>query len=296
MRPLLFRFDSAEGLAERLRAALGADSGDLERRHFPDGESYVRLLTPVKGRHVVLLCSLDRPESKALPLLFAADAARAQGARSVGLVAPYLAYMRQDAAFRPGEAVTSLSFARLLSGCFDWLATIDPHLHRHSTLADLYSIPAAAASAAEPIARWIGSNVERPFLVGPDEESRQWVERIATLAEAPFAVLRKLRNGDSDVRVGGMDAAVPDTATPVIVDDIASTAATMIETIRLLDPLVPRAPICILVHAIFAGDAHERLLASGPSAVVTTNAVAHASNAIDVSAELAAAVAGVAPF
>lgn len=296
MRPLFFRLDAADGLAQSLCAALGADSGELEQRHFPDGESYLRLLTPVEDRNVILLCSLDRPDLKIVPLLFAADAARTQGARSVGLVAPYLAYMRQDAVFRPGEAVTSLTFAQLVSERFDWLATVDPHLHRHSSLADIYAIPTAAASAAPPIARWIADKVERPFLVGPDEESRQWLERIAALAGAPFTVLTKRRDGDSQVRIGGMDSDIPAAATPVVVDDIASTAATMIETVRLLEPLVPTPAVCVVVHAIFAGDAYERLLGSGVSSLVSTNTVAHASNAIDVSAELAATISGVAMF
>jgi ribose-phosphate pyrophosphokinase len=50
------------------------------------------------------LCSLDRPDDKFLPLMFAAAKARDLGATSVGLVSPYLACMRQDRRFRPGEA------------------------------------------------------------------------------------------------------------------------------------------------------------------------------------------------
>jgi hypothetical protein len=82
---------------------------------FPDGEALVRIDVPVKGRCVVLAGSLDRPDEKTLPLLFAADAARELGAAQVGLAAPYLAYMRQDRRFNPGKAITSLSYAPLLS-------------------------------------------------------------------------------------------------------------------------------------------------------------------------------------
>jgi ribose-phosphate pyrophosphokinase len=75
----------------------------------------LRFACDVAGRSVILLCSLARPNNRILPLLFAADAARDLGAGEVGLVAPYLAYMRQDRRFNPGEAITSQSFARLLS-------------------------------------------------------------------------------------------------------------------------------------------------------------------------------------
>jgi ribose-phosphate pyrophosphokinase len=289
MKPLLFSLDASQALADSLLRHIGFDAGEADRRQFPDGESYLRLLSPVAGRDVVLLCSLDRPDPKTLPLLFAADAARAQGARSVGLVAPYLGYMRQDKAFRPGEAVTSMTYSRLLSNQFDWLVTVDPHLHRYPRLDTIYSIPAIAASAVAPIAEWVVKNVERPFLVGPDSESEQWVEKIARFAGAPFTVLNKTRQGDRDVSIEGMKAPIPADATPVIIDDIASSARTMIEAVRLLKPN-GQAPLCIAVHALFAGDAFPKLLEAGPSAIVSTNTVAHQSNAIDVSAVIAEAI------
>jgi hypothetical protein len=47
-------------------------------------------------------------------------------ARQVTLVAPYLAYLRQDRRFRPGEGITSRTFTRLISSSFDRLVTVDP--------------------------------------------------------------------------------------------------------------------------------------------------------------------------
>jgi ribose-phosphate pyrophosphokinase len=290
MRPLLFDLGSAAGLADGLCRQVDMERGALERRRFPDGESYVRLATPVAGRDVVLLCSLDDPDSKSLPLLFAADAARDQEARSIGLVAPYLAYMRQDRAFNPGEAVSSRSFARLLSQSFDWLATVDPHLHRYANLAAVYRIPAIAASASAPIAAWVRSNVASPFLVGPDSESAQWVQRIAVQAGAAYAVLDKRRHGDRSVEIKAGEADLPAGSTPVIVDDIASSATTLIETVRLLRERGWPPPVCIVVHALFAGDAWQRLAETGPALVVSTNSVAHASNRIDMTAPLSKAV------
>lgn len=290
MNPLLFDLHAADGLGHRLATLLGADLGSLEQRQFPDGESYVRLESGVEDRDVILLCSLDRPDPRLLPLLFAAQAARDQGARSVGLAAPYLAYMRQDKAFRPGEAVTSRTFARMLSDGFDWLATLDPHLHRYPALDSLYGVPAVAGSAAGPIADWIRDNVERPVLVGPDEESAQWVERIAGLAGAASTVFRKERRGDFEVKLSARPAEIPAGATPVLIDDIASSARTMIEAVGALRAPGRPAPYCIAVHAIFAGDAYERLSAAAPARIVSTNTVAHLTNLIDISRPLADAI------
>lgn len=92
-------------MARSLATALNCDFGALLKRRFPDGESYVRSETPVLDKRVILVCTLDRPDQKFLPLIFAAGAARDLGAAEIGLVAPYLSYMRQDRRFQPGEAV-----------------------------------------------------------------------------------------------------------------------------------------------------------------------------------------------
>lgn len=290
MKPVLFTLGAAEGMFEQLCRMCDLEPGEVIRRQFPDGESYLRLASPVAGRDVVLLCSLDRPDPKTLPLLFAAAAARQQGAPKVGLVAPYLSYMRQDRAFAEGEAVTSIAYARLISAAFDWLVTVDPHLHRHPTLDAVYTIPSIAVSAARPIAAWIRSTVPNPILVGPDEESLQWVQSIARLADAPFTVLRKTRRGDYDVSITGSGPEGALGSRPIIIDDIVSSARTMIEAVRVMRAEGKPPPLCIGVHAIFAGNAFELLQEAGPEQIVTCNTVAHSSNAIDVAEELGAAI------
>jgi ribose-phosphate pyrophosphokinase len=291
---VLFEMSAAPGLADALGAGLGSERGELQQRRFPDGESYLRFVTPVAGRKVVLLCTLAQPDDMIPSLLFAAAAARAQGAASVGLVAPYLPYMRQDKAFLTGEAVTSVTFAQLLSGHFDWLVTVDPHLHRYRELGEIYSIPATAASATAVIADWIALNVQQPsVIIGPDEESRQWVERIAQGIGATPTVLRKQRSGDFSVAIDGQALARLGPGNVVLVDDIASSARTMIEAVRLVKAEVSLAPVCVVVHPIFAGDAYERLLAAGAGRVVSTNTIAHPSNAIDVTGTLADAIVAI---
>jgi len=136
-----------------------------------------------------------------LPLLFAADTARDLGARRIGLVAPYLAYMRQDIRFHAGEAVTSRTFAAILSRHLDWLVTVDPHLHRYHELSEIYRIPTQVVHAAPFLASWIKRNVARPLIIGPDLESEQWVSQVAADADAPFLVCEKIRSGDRHVTI-----------------------------------------------------------------------------------------------
>jgi ribose-phosphate pyrophosphokinase len=277
-------------LASGLCAALDVPGISLAMRDFPDGESYVRIEDDVSGRSVAVLCTLHEPNPRFLPLAFIADALRELGAANVGLVAPYLSYMRQDARFMPGEAITSASFARLVSRQFDWLVTVDPHLHRWHSLADIYSIPAVALQAAPLLAAWIRGNLTDAVLIGPDEESRQWVSAVAATAGCPWLVLKKQRAGDRDVSVSDLPARELAGRTPVLVDDIISSGQTMAQTIRQCRSAGSAPPVCIGVHGIFAPGALEALQQAGAGRVVTSNSIAHPSNGIDLSPLLAGAV------
>jgi len=288
--PLLVSMPGNERLTDDLAATLRYELGHLEIRAFPDGETYLRFLTNPKSRSLAIVCTLSQPNEKLLPLIFSAATARELGASKIGLVAPYLAYMRQDRRFKPGEAVTSRQVARLLSDAFDWLVTVDPHLHLHSSLADIYSIPTHVVHAAPLIANWIKANVTDPLIIGPDSESEQWVAAVASDVGAPYSVLEKVRHGDRDVEIRLNDLEQWKGRRPVLVDDIISTGRTMIEAVRLLSSQEWPSPVCVAVHGLFADDADSLLHRLG-ARVVTTNSVPHATNAIDIGKALATYIA-----
>jgi len=183
----------AGALAEALQAPLG----QVELHRFPDGESRLRLPVDLP-EHVVLYRSLDRPNDKLVELMLTASCARDNGAARLTLIAPYLCYMRQDTAFQPGEAVSQRIVGRFLAGLVDDVITVDPHLHRVHKLAD--AVPAdrtIALSAAPAMGRFLQARPERPLVLGPDEESEQWVRTVAAVAQLEHAVARKTRSGDS---------------------------------------------------------------------------------------------------
>ncbi len=288
MKPLLLTWPGNEPLGASLQTALDAEPVAFSTRRFPDGETYLRLDTDVRQRAVVVLATLRDPDPRFLPLAFASDALRDLGARSVGLVAPYLAYMRQDRRFAAGEALTSATFARLVSSHFDWLVTVDPHLHRRKSLAEIYSIPAAVVHAAPLLADWVRDNVPEPLLVGPDAESEQWVRAVAAAVPCPHLVLEKTRRGDRDVSVSAVPAQEMYAGrTAILIDDIISSARTMIETVRQWKGSGMPGPVCLAVHGVFAAQAYESLLAAGASRIVTTNSIPHESNRIDLAALVA---------
>ncbi|MBC5783481.1 ribose-phosphate pyrophosphokinase [Ramlibacter sp. USB13] len=292
MNTIILALPGAETLAETLAQQLHCPASTLELHRFPDGEGVVRLRTSVDGQRVLLVAHLDRPDDKTLPLVFAADAARELGARELGLVAPYLPYMRQDDRFRPGEAITSRTYARLLSSTVDFLVTMDPHLHRWPSLDAIYTIRTRVVAAAPAIAEWIQREVERPIIVGPDSESEQWVADVARRMGAPHVVMSKVRHGDRDVRVHLPAGADHAGRTPVLVDDIISSGHTMATAAHVLRGAGWGRPWCVGVHALLDVASVDMLHRAGIARLASCDTVPHATNAIGVAPLLAEGIRG----
>lgn len=274
-----------EAMARELAALSESELGELEMRRFPDEETYVRIVSDVSGKPVDLVCTLARPDPQLLGLLFAAYTARELGATSVGLIAPYLAYMRQDKRFSDGESVSSRHFARLLSGAFDRVVTIDPHLHRIHDLNEVFSINTKVVHAAPALADWIKAQVEKPLIVGPDSESEQWVSDVAARAGAPHLVLSKVRHGDRHVEVTAPGLENWAGRQPVLVDDIASSGRTLIEAARHFEAAGFPKPVCIVVHALFDEESYAKLQAVS-SRIVSTMSVPHPTSQISITSLL----------
>ncbi len=232
MNCAVFAFPESRECAAALASALDVPCHEVAIRSFPDGESLVRV--PASADTAILYRSLDLPNAKIIELLLCASALRDAGARRVLLVAPYLAYMRQDMAFHPGEAVSQRVIGRLLADSFDGLATIDPHLHRISRLDEAVPGISALSLSAAPVLTTALMAADRPVLVGPDSESRPWVEAIVAPLGLDILVGEKQRNGDRSVElvIPGIERVAGRPA--VLVDDLISSGVTMIAAARQL--------------------------------------------------------------
>jgi ribose-phosphate pyrophosphokinase len=281
MNPIIFEYPSKTELGTRIKEKFHAEEGKLIEHSFPDGESYLRILSSVEGREVFVISSLFHPNPWILNLLFLAHALREQKSKKVTLIAPYLSYMRQDKVFNPGETLTSKAFASLISEAFDALITVDPHLHRYKNLREIYTIPTHAIQAAPLISKWIHQHVERPFIIGPDSESAQWVRQIAKAI--PYIVLSKVRNKEGKVQITWPAIPSLQNYNIVLVDDIISSGGTMIMTVDHLNKLKITPQTCITIHPIFAGNSYERLKDAGIKDVISCNSIPHISNDIDLS-------------
>lgn len=268
--------------ADHCAELLGAQSGVVEVHDFPDGEIKLRL-PECMPRTVVLWQTLNDPNRKLIELLLAARTARGLGAERLLLVAPYLAYMRQDIAFVPGEAVSQRIIGQFLASLFDGVITVDPHLHRVSTLEEATPVRyAIALSGARLLADWIASRVKEPVLVGPDAESHQWVHQAADEKGWEAWVCHKVRSGDRQVEVALPDGLDPAGRSIVLMDDVASTGRTLISAASQLLARGAASVDVAVTHALFAGDALTQLHQAGIRHVWSTDCIEHESNCCSV--------------
>ena len=287
MSRIFFALPGNEVLTASLAVYCKAELGAAVFHHFPDGETLVKIDSEVNDKLVILVCTLDRPDGKIIPLYFLVQTAKELGARHICLVAPYLAYMRQDKRFTSGEGITSIYFSKLVSCFIDSLITVDPHLHRVHDLSEIYLVPATALHTTSLISAYINANIEKPVLIGPDEESEQWVSVVAKGANVPYLILQKIRKGDTDVEVSIPLVENYKGHTPVLVDDIISTGRTMMSTITQLKKAGLTRPVCIGVHGLFTGNPHSDLLQAGITDIVTCNTIIHQTNKISIDKTLA---------
>lgn len=288
----LFTFAHGGQHAADLASALSIPYSEIGVHRFPDGES--RVTAPGATATSIVYCPLDRPNEKLVELMFAADALRRGGAGRLVLVAPYLCYMRQDKAFREGEAVSQQAMSRFLSSCFDRIVTVDTHLHRVSRIEDVFpDIESENLTAADAIADFakgqgLGSDV---LVAGPDEESIQWARRVGNALGADAIAGRKTRHGDRKVYIEFPDCDMKG-RTVLLLDDIVSSGGTVLTAIGRLKEAGAAAVHLAVTHALFDDAMEHRLREAGAASIWSTTSVPHPTNEISLATLLAEALRG----
>ena len=281
---------AAAGDGQRLAAQLGVPMHVIDVHRFPDGE--LKVTVGPAAATTILYMPLDAPNDKLLTLLFAAEALRRGGARRLVLVAPYLCYMRQDAAFHPGEAISQKVVGPLLARTFDRVVTVDAHLHRTHDIRDVFpGIDAEDLSAMPAIAETlIGTLDPQTVVVGPDEESAPWVADLAGRLGLAHAVGRKTRAGDRSVSIAFAEPGRLTGRPVLLVDDIVSSGGTLVTCAKALAAAGAASIDCVVTHALFPPAMMREFERAGIRSLRSTTSVPHPTNAIRLDGLLAAAL------
>jgi len=281
MTPVIYTFPSYQQQGKHLADNLNLPYFDVQVHHFPDKESLVTL-PPQKNEHIIFCLSLDYPNNKLIELFFAAKTARQQGAKRLSLVAPYLSYMRQDKSFHAEEAISQQIIGQWLNELFDDLVTVDPHLHRVTNLDTV--IPNTnnmVLTAAPLLGEFIKSLKKDIFLVGPDEESLQWVKQVASICDASYAVATKTRHSDADVSIQ-LPKMKFQNQHVILIDDVLSTGNTVAQTAIQLYSAGAKQVDVLVTHALFSKDAMSTLEKSKIKNIYSSDSIPHKTNCISL--------------
>ncbi|MBI4700227.1 MAG: ribose-phosphate pyrophosphokinase [Deltaproteobacteria bacterium] len=267
-RKLLFSIASYDYLAPELAAAAAFERGAVERKLFPDGERYLRLLDDPWGRDVVLLGGTPG-EHDWLELFDLGCAISRAGARTLSLVMPYFGYSTMERASRPGEVVTAKTRARLISaippcqaGTRIFLLDLhtegielyfgDAHVTHHVWAAPV--LAAAIARAAQ----------DRPYVLGATDAGRaKWVERLARrLGAEPAFVYKRRDPASGELAVTGINADVSGKVV-IVYDDMIRTGSSLLQAARAYRDGGASELHAVASHLVLPDGALDALYGSG---------------------------------
>jgi len=278
---IITSLNNSYDLAKRLASKLKAKYSPLTISTFPDGDIYLKFNSKIKGQKLVIVESFQpNPNQALLNIIFAAETAKNLGAKKVILVAPYLAYMRQDKRFNPGEAINSRIMAKHLNTCINKIITFDPHLHRYKSLKDIFTVSAKRITANKLIGDYVKKNIKNPVIIGPDSESYQWAHVVAKIVGSEVSCFEKKRHSSRHVTERMIKQVVIKNKNVVIVDDIISTGHTIIEAAKKVRKLGAKSVTDIGVHGLL--DEGDKKLRKHVNRIVTTNTIKHKTNKIDI--------------
>ena len=267
-KKLLFTTPAYAYMVPAFLAAGDFEVGEIERKHFPDGERYLRLVADSWGRDVVLLggTPTDLDTLEVYDLGYAISRA---GAHSLALVMPYFGYATMERAVRPGEVVTAKTRARLISAippCDGGMRVFlfdlhtdgiefyfdDSHITHH-----LYG--ASLVTAA--VRRLMG---DRPFVLGATDAGRaKWVQSLAaTLGVEPAFVYKRRDAATGAVGVTGINADVHGREV-VIYDDMIRTGSSLLQAGRAYLAAGATAVHAVASHLVLPPGSLSKLQAAG---------------------------------
>lgn len=292
-RPVLIAGSASAHLMPAIERASAEHCAACTIERFPDSEVSVRLDEPVRGRDVILLAGTAPPVNDHLiELLALADACRRSDAARIVAVLPYFGYARSDRRDGRRTPIMASLVATLIERAgIDHVVTVDVHT---PALEGFFQISVDNLSAVPRLANAVRASMsDASVVVAPDLGATRLATRYATELGVPAAICHKRRIGGAEVSIARVTGEVRGRRC-VIVDDMISTGATIVESIRALrDAGAEPQPIVVATHAVLVPGALDRLADAGIRELIVTDTI----EPRDISAaRLVPAVVSVAPL
>ena len=230
---IVFSGTHNEPLAEKVAKYLKMPLGQIDIRHFPDGETFCQIKESVRGKDVFFIQSGNpRPNDALMELFIMMDAARRGSAARITAVLPYYGYARQDRKDQPRVPITARLIANLLEEAgADRVLAMDLHANQ---IQGFFDIPVDHLHAEPVILEYIRkSRFRKPIVVSPDTGGAKTAYGYSRKLGTGLAIVAKQRMGDSDVDAFSVVGDV-DGCDVVMIDDMTATGGTLSAAAKLL--------------------------------------------------------------
>jgi len=294
MGMLILNGSKSQSLGEKIAVSLGIKFENVSTRKFPDGETYVRIDTDVKGRDVVIVQTMFPGQNDALmEFLLIADTLKDMEANSIIGVVPYLAYARQDRKFQPGESLSMKTVVEMMKAVgVNKLITVDTHYqHVKPGKFNLFGIPCVNLSAGKILLKNIKEGINLDLMtIGPDFGSSEMIkyatgeemvlkkEKKCPICGLPATQCKckikkkkyEITDVESKYNFSGRDV--------VILDDIIASGGTMIKAVKKIKSEGAKKVVAAATHGLFMKDSLIQLKELTDYLVVTDSIFTPVSN------------------
>jgi ribose-phosphate pyrophosphokinase len=269
----VFTGNAHPALAQEITNYLNIPLGRAEVFEFSNENIFVRILENVRERDVFVVQSMSQPVSKSLmELLIMLDALKRASAKRITAVIPYYGYGRTDKKDQPRVPITARLIADLLTVAgANRLLTVDLHA---AQIQGFFNIPVDELTALTLLSDYFKQKqMEDLVVVATDIGISKRARDMAARMNAPLAIVEKRRIGNAGKTealnvIGDVKGKIA-----VTFDDEIDTAGSLVNTVTALLDRGAKEVYSCATHAVFSGDAIERIAKSPVKQVVVADTV-----------------------
>lgn len=272
-RTKIFSGTSNLPLSQAVCKYLKTPLGDAKIRRFSDGEISIEIAESVRGSHVFVIQSTCPPVNEnIMELLIMIDALKRASARAITAVIPYYGYARQDRKVLPRSPITAKLVADMVyKAGVSRVVTIDLHAGQ---IQGFFDVPVDHLYASPIFVDYLEKHYEANDLVivTPDAGGLERARFYAKALHSGLALTDKRRPAPNKTKITKVIGDVRGKRA-VIVDDIVDTAGTAVKAAEALSREGAKSVALCSTHAVFSGEALERIENSVLEEVIVTDTI-----------------------
>lgn len=270
----IFAGNSNVALAKEICEYLGIEIGKADVGKFSDGEIAINIGEVVRGSDVFIVQSTGTPvNDNFMELLIMIDALKRASAGRITAVMPYFGYARQDRKAKARDPISAKLVANLITQAgADRVLTMDLHAPQLQGFFDipldhLHGVPILTKYFMEKFSR--DDNV---VIVSPDVGSVTRSRMFAECLEFPMAIIDKRRPKANVCEVVNIIGDVKGKKA-ILIDDMIDTGGTIINAAEFLIKKGATEVSSCCTHAVFSGNALEKIQNSVIKEMVILNTI-----------------------